>query len=218
MQGYLGQNPQTLVYTSILDVQVRLRGLGLTLEWLLDALEYAWGYWAICTPNDVGNAQGSMLYFGCNRGLRDQLIPQRWSTDVFNGVEVTVHPSQLLAIRVQSGDSATGDPRRVPSNKNESGYQSAKLVEGYQLRLLLEIDEQELASPNSIPVWVLLTHPAGEELVDLRVELSLPATILNGRVVDWEERIIIPDRDSLGISRHAADGLDSLDIQVRRRA
>ena len=68
MQAYPDQPQQTLIHTSIFDVQTRLKELGLTLEWLLDALEYAWGYWAMCTSNDVGNAQGSMLYFGCNRG------------------------------------------------------------------------------------------------------------------------------------------------------
>ena len=218
MQAYPDQPQQTLIHTSIFDVQTRLKELGLTLEWLLDALEYAWGYWAMCTSNDVGNAQGSMLYFGCNRGLRDQLMPERWFSDVFKGVEVTVHPTGLLAIRVQSGDSATGDRNGIPTNRNESGHESAKLVSGYQPQLPLFIEEPESTALDPVPVWVLLTYPAGEEMTDLKAEISLPKHVTNGKIISWHERIIIPHRDALVISSQSTGTPEELDIQVRRRA
>jgi hypothetical protein len=102
-----------------------------------------------------------------------------------------VHPSNTIAIVVQTGDRETGTSG-IPSNRAPKGANTIDAV---------AINQRQLSFFDSIPdfnqgqeqddqiMWVLLYHVAPNEI---RFELSLPMQMIGGKIRSWQDRIIFP--------------------------
>ena len=210
------------VYWKPVDVADRLSYLDLTPDVLWDAVLYGQGYAAECTLNDPPSTRGFITWGKTNRMLRDLLIPKGWSQANAQNYATTVHPSGSSAIAVASGDSYTGIPDKRPSTRTDKGPATEQAIAVNQLSFA--------SIPGSGPEWEqrqtwLLLHYLDEESDEVRAELSLPTAISpEGRVGEWQERIILPPPSDGTVGRGATLVDDTpgdsgeIDVPVEKRA
>jgi hypothetical protein len=147
--------------------------------------------------------------------FRDATVADGWTLDSTDNFESTVHPDGAYAVVVVGGTADTGRPDATPTNALKRGRAAARAVAKGQMSLLAPAAVVE-ASPE---MWMLL-HFHDEDASEIRLELSLPATIEGGFITSWTERIVVAAEpfDGLDKDRPAEDDDDDIDFDVRRRA
>jgi hypothetical protein len=171
----------------------RLAELGLKAEILEFALRGAEAEARTYTLLDPPNMAGMARYSRTVRLLREQLLPLGWSYDNPRNLARTVSPDRRVAIIATLGDSGTGLPHVLPSTRYEKGVAVVEAVSRNFLQLMLPIDlgdeEPVDADAEGTATWILLYTVAEAEI---RAELSLPDSMVEGYVDTWVERLILP--------------------------
>jgi hypothetical protein len=167
--------------------------LGLKAEVLEFALRGADAEARTYTALDPPNMPGMARYSRTVRLLREQLVPLGWSYDNPRNLARTVSPDRRIAIIATLGDAATGVPHVTPSTRYEKGIATVEAVSRNFLQLTLPIDlgdeEPVETDDEGTATWVLLYHVTETEI---RAELSLPDSMVDGYIDTWVERIILP--------------------------
>jgi hypothetical protein len=170
----------------------RLAELGLGAEALELAIRGADAEARTYTELDPPNMQGMARYSRTVRLLREQLVPLGWTYDNPRNLARTLSPDRQVALIATLGDSATGDPEVVPSTRYEKGIATAEAITRnfVQLSLPLDLDGDaaEEDGEGGTATWVLLYHVTEAEI---RAELSLPDSMVDGYIDTWLERIIL---------------------------
>lgn len=171
----------------------RLAELGLKPEILDHALRGADAEARTYTALDPPNMQGMARFSRTVRLLREQLVPLGWTFDNPRNLARTLDPERRVAIIATLGDAGTGDPTAIPSTKYEKGLATAEAINRNFLQLTLPIDlGDELpfdTDDEGTTTWVLLYHVTDAEI---RAELSLPDSMVDGHIDTWLERVILP--------------------------
>jgi hypothetical protein len=171
----------------------RLAELGLKPEFFEFALRGADAEARTYTRLDPPNMQGMARYSRTVRLLRERLVPLGWSYDNPRNLARTVSPDGRIAIITTLGDSATGVPHVMPSTRYEKGVATVEAVSRNFLQLTLPIDlgdEEPIdADAEGTTTWVLLYNVTESEI---RCELSLPDSMVEGYIDTWTERLILP--------------------------
>jgi hypothetical protein len=171
----------------------RLAELGLKAEILDFALTGAEAEARTYTALDPPNMAGMARYARTVRLLREQLIPLGWTYDNPRNLARTVSPDRRVAIIATLGDAATGMPHVPPSTRYEKGIATIEAVSRNFLQLTLPIDlgDEEYVEDDETETttWVLLYNVTETEI---RAELSLPDSMVDGYIDTWLERIILP--------------------------
>jgi hypothetical protein len=171
----------------------RLAELGLKADMLEFALRGADAEARTYTELDPPNMQGMARYSRTVRLLREQLVPLGWSYDNPRNLARTVSPDRGVAIIATLGDAATGVPHVMPSTRYEKGVATVEAVSRNFLQLTLPIDlgdeEPVDADTDGTTTWVLLYNVTDTEI---RAELSLPDSMVDGYIDTWTERLILP--------------------------
>lgn len=196
----------------------RLAELGLKAEILEFALRGADAEARTYTQLDPPNMQGMARYSRTVRLLREQLLPLGWSYDNPRNLARTVSPDRRVAIIATLGDAATGVPDAEPSTRYEKGIATVEAVgrNFVQLTLPVDLGDEEPVDPDveGTATWVLLYSVTESEI---RTELSLPDSMVDGYIDTWVERIIldpVPVEPAIPVAtRPAADP----DVAVARR-
>lgn len=203
----------------------RLAELGLTVELLERVIRRADAEARTCTPLDPPNLTGFLRWGRTARFLREELVPFGWGFDNPRNLPRTIHPSGDFAIVTTSGDGATGVVGFTPTTKYPKGVATVEAVES-NLQLALEFGDevfdvpgaQGAADNDNLMTWILLFHVAENEI---RVELSLPDSMIDGQIASWAERIILPalayDDDPFADLGRPDDGEDEVVVEVNRR-
>jgi hypothetical protein len=174
-------------------VSDRLAELGLKAEFFEFALRGADAEARTYTLFDPPNMAGMARYARTVRLLREQLVPLGWSYDNPRNLARTVSPDRRVAIVTALGDAATGVPHVPPSTRYEKGVATMEAVNRNFVQLTFSIDlgdEQPVEEPvDGLVTWVLLYAVTDTEI---RAELSLPDSMVEGYIDTWLERIILP--------------------------
>jgi hypothetical protein len=204
----------------------RLAELGLSVEIVQRTIQRADAEAALCTPMDPPSMEGWTRWGRTTRYLREELVPAGWAFDNPRNLARTVHPSGEFAVVATSGDAMTGRAQGRPTTRNPKGEATERAV---QVNEQLTLDLGNLIRlPGSgrtddtwdLRTWYLLYYADREEF---RVELSLPATIQNGWITDWIERIILPPlpRQDTPVAAPASpddeDPFGEIVVEVNRR-
>lgn len=167
---------------------IDLAMLGLDPEVLLQARSRAQLDVDDCTDFDAPGFAGFTRTSRTVRYLREELIPQGWTTDDAGNQASVVSPDGTHAVIVTSGDEGTGDLDRQVKTKYPKGDVTDRRVAA-NLQLALFGDEADPESPPERHTWVLLQHCAGDRV---HAELSLPTgSDPTGRISTWRERIVL---------------------------
>jgi hypothetical protein len=171
----------------------RLAELGLKVEILDFALRGADAEARTYTALDPPNMAGMARYARTVRLLREHLIPLGWAYDNPRNLARTVSPDRRVAIIATLGDAATGVAHVPPSTRYEKGIATVEAVSRNFLQLTLPIDLGATGFVDTddaeTTTWVLLYNVTEAEI---RAELSLPDSMVDGYIDTWLERIILP--------------------------
>jgi len=172
----------------------RLAELGLKAEILDFALRGADAEARSYTALDPPNMAGMARFARTVRLLREQLVPLGWTFDNPRNLARTVSPDARVAIITTLGDAATGVPHVPPSTRYEKGIATVEAVNRNFLQLTLPIEIEDFVSGDDdgdgeTTTWVLLYNVTETEI---RAELSLPDSMVDGFIDTWLERIILP--------------------------
>jgi hypothetical protein len=205
------------------DVDARLKELGLTREILVDSAKQGHLAFIGCTINHPPLLPGILAWGETVRSLREYLAPDDWSRSDENNYSLVISPGGKIALAVATGDEETGLENGHPSNKARKGRATRRAVNQNQMSFdfgpaaaLPDInpsDEEKRAT------WILLLHRDDNEV---RLELSLPASITEGHIDSWKERIILGsfpfdgDIDVIDITPEPPQ--PDISIDIKRRA
>lgn len=193
----------------------RLHALGLTNAQLTRALLRADAEAKHTTGLEPPTAEGTIRYFKTVRFVREELVPRGWGINDYKNFCRTVDPNHGFSIVTSSGDEVTGVqiPGRVPRTKYPKGELTALAVRQNAEQGTLDLGE-DFAEPSTEPavepaelenVWFLLQRVTPEYIY---AELSLPVSIEDGTITDWEERILLPR-----IERQDPDPTDTTTVE-----
>jgi hypothetical protein len=174
----------------------RLGELDLNVELVERAVRRAEAEASTCTPLDPPLMQGLIRWGRVTRFLREELVVLGWRFDNPRNVARTIHPSGQFAIVAAHGDESTGRLAQLPSTKHAKGDATSQAV-GVNGQLMFDLGvatfgvhrEAGSITLDDMLTWLLLFYVNDEEF---RVELSLPAAIIDGQITAWAERIIMP--------------------------
>jgi len=169
----------------------RLADLGLKAEILEYALRGADAEARLYTPLDPPNMAGMARYARTVRLLREQLLPLGWTFDNPRNLARTLSPDRRVAIIATLGDAATGVPHVQPSTRYEKGIAVVEAVSRNFVQLMLPIDlgdEDPVEDDGGTTTWILLYNVTDTEI---RAELSLPDSTVDGYIDTWVERVIL---------------------------
>jgi hypothetical protein len=201
------------------QVPDRLAELGLKAEFFEFALRGADAEARTYTPLDPPNMAGMARYARTVRLLREQLVPLGWTYDNPRNLARTVRPDRRVAIVTALGDAATGVAHVSPSTRYEKGVATVEAVSRNFLQLTLPIDlgdeypvEQQA---DGVVTWILLYAVTEAEI---RAELSLPDSMVEGYIDTWLERIILPPVPLPAVVSAPARAADPAVVVTRRTA
>jgi hypothetical protein len=196
----------------------RLRELGLTREILRNAVTAGQLAHLSCTANHPPLMRGVYAWGETIRSLREQLAPVGWMRSDANNFSLVVNDDRSVSIAVATGDDETGNEYGNPTTRSKKGPRTATAVleNSRQMPLFAELEVPAPLDPEQVGLtYFLLVRRIGERV---RSELSLPTSIVDGRVKDWSERILLDDIEFDG-SPFESDDLDlpDIDVEVIRR-
>lgn len=123
------------------------------------------------------------------QSLRGFCCGKFWHKYESNGLEGIISNDKKIKIIPCSGNSNTGIFNAIPSNKNSKGEVAMnELVESAQQLSLFINNSEHIYDDNNL-IYLLLYYSNAKEL---RCELSRPNYSSNGKIISWEERIILP--------------------------
>ena len=189
------------VYQELFVVNEKLSKLDLTQDILWEAVREGYALALNMTENDPPASKGISVWGKVTRRLRELLIPLGWIRRDQQRYSTTVHRSRKWAITVSAGDRRTGLKGQTPATSAEKGT-SMKYAVGANQSHFSRIDPTwtELRGQVSA-TWVLLYY-IDKNTDEVRAELSLPITVLDGRITDWAQRYILtPPSDLSGVDR-----------------
>jgi hypothetical protein len=195
----------------------RLAELGLKPEMLEFALLGADAEARLYTELDPPNMQGMARFSRTVRLLREQLVPLGWVYDNPRNLSRTVSPDRRVAIIATLGDAATGYPELAPSTRYEKGVATAEAVNRNFLQLTLPFDlgdEEPTEDDGGTTTWVLLYHVTDTEI---RAELSLPDSMVEGYIDTWLERIVLAPIPLQAAPQVTGHSMADADVPVARR-
>lgn len=174
-----------IVRIAELDVNARLRQLGLTRDLLIDVLRACVQGYGDCTDNDPPTAKGYESWRWGTRHFRELLLPgdPDWQK---NDAIPSVRNAKLgIRVIVLNADDETAnpDPNAVPTNRSPKGVLHERAIKGEWLPGL-PYPYEEITDE----IWYFCNHVRGDQVL---AELSCPQRIEGGFIVAWKERIII---------------------------
>lgn len=197
----------------------RLAELGLKAEILEFALRGAEAEARTYTRLDPPNMHGMARYSRTVRLLREQLVSLGWSYDNPRNLARTISPDRQVAIIATLGDAATGVAHVTPSTRYEKGTATIEAVSRNFLQLTLPIDLGDEGPVDTdaggTTTWVLLYHVTESEI---RAELSLPDSMVDGYIDTWVERILLPPVPLEPAGRAVPQPAADPDVVVARRS
>lgn len=204
----------------------RLAELGLSVELVERVIRRADAEASTCTALDPPIMEGLTRWGRTTRFLREELIPAGWRYDNPRNLARTIHPSGEFAIVATSGDELTGLTDLLPTTKYPKGYATVRAVE-HNEQLAFDFGDFDLpgearaVDAGALLTWFLMFRVDEQ---GLRVELSLPDAIVDGRISSWAERIVLPvlprEDDMIGTIATPDDGDDQdggIVVEVSRR-
>lgn len=168
-----------------------------------------------CTDYNTKGGAGFIQWDGTVKALREYFCGNNWEKYEYGGLEGIISSDKTLRIIPSSGNVATGNINQPASNRNPKGINMIKLIEKSQQGSLFDGYPVQTNDDN-YETYVLLYYHDNKEL---RMELSKPASIIKGRIVAWEERIIIRPYifENISLNFEEPENEDYIDIPVIRK-
>lgn len=167
------------------------------------------------TDNNTKSGPGISEWDTFNKTLRDLCCGSFWTKYQEQGIEGIISIDKRIRIIPSSGNAATGNPAQPSSNRNPKGIRTIELVQNtIQGSLFNGYSNQ--SDDDEIETYILLYYHSDKKL---KLELSKPSQIQNGKITAWDERIILNtvEFDKFDFTSIAEPPVeDEIDIPIQR--
>lgn len=213
----------TVIVKDRIEALNRLEQLGWSMPELLEVVGAMVSARNSCTDNDPSSARGWMAWKEGTRRLRELGLPKGlmrldddqipWTVDLERGIKITV----------ANTDDATGDPVRIPQNRNRKGPGTDRAVHSNQSSFFDRWEMEGVVplsragrQPGILVAWYLLVYSDGDAV---RAEFSCPAMTSGGYFTDFLERILLvgPEHDFDIAFNDTPSGDGEIDVPVSRK-
>src|ERR1700692_4391520 len=222
------------IFKTPIEVDGRLKELGVTRDQLLEIVHAMVAARAACTDNDPPSAPGwSSWRFGTRR-VREILRREGWLKDDSEQLSCVVNHSSGMRIAVGNTDDATGidSTDAIPQNRSKKGAATDRAVDGTQQSLF---GPEPRKRDEKVVLFVPRTRHSASYVTFyicvfnegdiVRAEFSCPIAVENGYFGGFSERIILvgpgdwpPEAKIKKPEPESGSGSGSeFDIQVRRK-
>jgi hypothetical protein len=183
-----------LMHSSEPDVRTRLQDFGLSIEELHQVARAAYVAKADCSPLHPPTFPGTAAWATAVLAFRDMKLPEGWRAADPGNFSVTINDAGQFFVVIATGDDDAGRAHgREPTTKSTKGMKTeAAVAANRQMSLFpAEIPSEVLAESHlsKFKAWVLLLNIDGTTVY---IELSSPSGMEKGKIVEWDERIIVP--------------------------
>lgn len=207
------------------EAEARLARLGIEARLLNRALERGEEEFARTTDNCPPGGRGHVRWTWTVAGLREGLVPRGWSRDD-STLNFVVSSCKTLRIATSRADELTGreSGTRQPRTKNKGLFTIQAIEKNEQLDLLAALfgkdglgaeSKRDAALKQDLQeTWFLLYYRGQDRM---QCELSRPSRTEAGRIVEWAERILLPDVDLDGGGGLRVDDeeVEVVDVELR---
>lgn len=178
------------IYDDPLGVDRRLELLGLVRDEIEQPVFGSEYYRDQRTDNDAPGAPGWIAYTWCVRLLRESLRPRGWIRNNDQNRATVVRGDGKVSIAVVVGNEGTGRRDMIPDVQTPKGEATKQAVNPNQRTLFEDfyLSPNEIYGTIDVQEWFLLRRRTDDAVY---IELSLPASMVAGHVVEWLERIIL---------------------------
>jgi hypothetical protein len=218
---------ETIVVSTPLDVDNRLRAFGWTRENFDEVIQRMVGAKRDCTAHHPLGAGGYYAWSEGTARLRDVGVTiSGWEANNDDHIPTIYSPERKIKIAVCNTDGGTGFLNHQPQNWNKKGASFDRAVGlnheglGNLLAESLEASMKVIAMPGTmggIQLWYLCVYSESDAV---RAELSFPYECESGFFKTFRERIILTgvERDG-GIlrRREIPEGVPDFEIVVTRK-
>lgn len=195
-----------------------LHDLGLTEQIIIDAVLDGESERDFCSHHHPKTMPGFVAWGNTIRSLRDELVVLGWAAREDRNYPTVVNPEGTIAIAVATGDDGTGRAGLFPNVKSSKGSVTKNVVLVNQVSLFEALPDFHNSPLSSRMTWLLLRQREGDRLY---FELSLPARMKNGFILEWDTRIIFEPRDfdsEVVLQPDAGDGTgQAIEVKVVRK-
>lgn len=216
----------------------RLRALGLTRKAIYEAVRTALIALRSCDEDWPSYFPGGYAHASAVHSLRQKLKSLGWERQMFKGVALVKNPKLKIALGVTTGDENTGNPseHHAPQTKNRKGGGTRAVVarNQAQMSLFTEVvppkgtsatkgaDVAKLSIRGVIYTTFYLVYRIDRRRRRVSLEVSMPCAFKDDKIVDWKERIVLPDLDLelppvVGGTGGSDDGSGPVVVEVTRK-
>ena len=179
------------------DVRRRLAELGIPAEVLSNAVRAGHDLGEFVTVAHPRTYQGLVIWGEITASLRSGLSVFGWTLDDADNIPRAVSPEGDVTIVAISGNEHTGlrNKHEQLSTRRRRGPGGVRIIsQNTQYELELDLVSRTNNDPTgSVGTWFLLYFRAGDVV---RSELSYAKAVdQSGELIDWKERLILPDID-----------------------
>lgn len=212
-----------IITSDPMEVENRLRDMGLTSAALAAAVRMGQDARASCTPNDPPGSIGIHGWGRTVRGLRENALKPDWARFDDDNIHGVVNSAGTVVIAVSNGDAGTGRAEWTPKSRYPKGIRMQAAVRRNAENLQLEMFAQNVVPIRKVSpaptclMWLLVVHEGEDEV---SFELSLPDALdEDERVNAWVERIIMApiSIDPTPREESIPDAEPDLDIPLTRK-
>ena len=200
------------------EVTNALHELGLTEQIIVDAVLDGESERDFCSPHHPKTMPGYVSWGNTIRALRDSLVIFGWTAREDRNYPTVVNEEGTVAVAVATGDEGTGRAGLFPNVKNSKGSVTKGVVLVNQTSLFEHLPDFQNAPEAKCMTWLLLRQRDGDRLY---FELSLPARMKNGFILEWDTRIIFGPQDIDGdaiLRPNSDDAEHAVEVRVVRKA
>jgi hypothetical protein len=222
------EGPMTnILRTKDWDVEQRLRELDLSIAELHAVGRAAYIAKADCSKLHPPTYPGTAAWATAVLTLRDKKLPHKWRYSDPGNFSVTINDRGRFYIVVATGDQLAGRSHgKEPTTKSPKGMKTeAAVAANRQMSLFPEAIPEEVlldAELGTYQAFFLLLNISDRQVY---IELSSPSDMDKGKIVGWDERIILPPLDldpTTGLTK-GGDGSGNgfapdVDVDVQRIA
>lgn len=199
------------IFVEYEEVRNRLEQLGLTVELLQEVVRHYAIYLNSQTEDHPTWGRGITPASEAIYALRNILRPLGWSREEEKGFALTIHPNNELAINIAKGDEGTGNPKAKVTSSSEKGICTEEaLNENEQYSFDLMVPEVVGVVPKR-PTWYLIVRKKAD---GMHAEFSLPIGLVEKKICEWRERIILP-KTSIDDPEISTAGFDDGGFEVK---
>lgn len=165
--------------------------MGVKAEELHEAGRVGYTHASVCTDLHPRSLAGTEAWGWSLWHLRKVLLLRGWTVERERNFETVRHPRGRFGIAVAAADGHTGRNTGIPQTTTPRGPATLTVVEANRAQTSLPLGGPDIRHVSGLQTWFFLHHHDARA-EEVRLELSLPYSMVGEKIDRWLKRIVVP--------------------------